>query len=66
MSMDIIDDLLFEAGFDDALISHSLAGLIQIEVRRSTETEYMLTESIICSSVITKGLCRSNYRATLS
>jgi len=50
MSMDIIDDLLFEAGFDDALISHSLAGLIQIEVRRSAETEYMLTESIICSS----------------
>lgn len=50
MSMEIIDDLLFEAGFDDALISHSLAGLIQIEVRRSAETEYMLTESIICSS----------------
>ena len=47
MSMDNIDDLLFEGGFDDAFVSHSGTGQIEIEVRRSAETKGILTESII-------------------
>jgi len=47
MSMDNIDDLLFEGGFEDAFVSHSGTGQIEIEVRRSAETKDILTESII-------------------
>ena len=47
MSIDNIDDLLFEAGFDDALISHSCTGQIEIEVLRNAETIDFLKESII-------------------
>lgn len=47
MSIDNIDDLLFETGFDDALISHSYTGQIEIEVRRNAETIDFLKESII-------------------
>ena len=47
MSMDNIDDLLFEGGFDDAFVSHSGTGQIEIEISRNAETEDILTESII-------------------
>ena len=47
MSMDNIDDVLFEGGFEDAFVSHSGTGQIEIEVRRSAETKDILTESII-------------------
>lgn len=47
MSMDNIDDLLFENGFDDAFVSHSGTGQIEIEISRNAETEDILTESII-------------------
>tara|TARA_Y100001968_G_scaffold328041_1_gene374359 strand:+ start:3971 stop:4204 length:234 start_codon:yes stop_codon:yes gene_type:complete len=47
MSRDNIDDLLFEAGFDDSLVSHSSTGQIAIEICRSAETKDILTDSII-------------------
>ena len=47
MSMDNIDDLLFENGFDDAFVSHSGTGQIEIEISRNAETKDILTESII-------------------
>lgn len=47
MSMDNIDDLLFEGGFDDAFVSHSGTGQIEIEISRHAETEDILKESII-------------------
>lgn len=47
VSLDNIDNLLFEAGFDDALVSHSSTGQIEIEISRSAETEDILTDSII-------------------
>ncbi|TMP87546.1 hypothetical protein CWC05_06730 [Pseudoalteromonas ruthenica] len=47
MSMDNIDDLLFEGGFDDAFVSHSGTGQIEIEISRNAETEDILTDSII-------------------
>tara|TARA_R110001583_G_scaffold145752_1_gene297749 strand:+ start:1374 stop:1526 length:153 start_codon:yes stop_codon:yes gene_type:complete len=37
--LDEIDDLLFEGGFDDALISHSDSRLIQIELGRNALPE---------------------------
>jgi hypothetical protein len=47
MSMDNIDDLLFEGGFDDAFVSHSGTGQIEVEISRNAETEDILKESII-------------------
>ncbi|WP_286235365.1 hypothetical protein [Thalassotalea sediminis] len=47
MSMENIDDLLFEGGFDDAFVSHSGTGQVEIEVSRIAETEDILKESII-------------------
>mgnify|MGYP001498539496 FL=1 len=47
MSMDNIDDLLFENGFDDAFVSHSGTGQVEIEISRNAETKDILTESII-------------------
>ncbi|WNO61328.1 hypothetical protein [Rheinheimera sp. MMS21-TC3] len=46
VSLDNIDNLLFEAGFDDALVSHSSTGQIEIEISRSAETEDTVKESI--------------------
>lgn len=47
ISIDDIDDLLFEGGFDDAFVSHSGTGQIKIEISRNAETKDILTESII-------------------
>lgn len=47
MSMDNIDDLLFEGGFDDAFVSHSCTGQIEIEISRNGETEDILIEPIV-------------------
>ena len=47
MSMDNIDDLLFEGGFDDAFVSHSCTGQIEIEISRNAETEDIIIESIV-------------------
>ena len=47
MSMDNIDDLLFENGFDDAFVSHSGTGQIEIEISRNAETKDILRELII-------------------
>ncbi|SEK92547.1 hypothetical protein SAMN05216262_1049 [Colwellia chukchiensis] len=47
LSLDAIDDLLFEGGFDDALISHSGTRLIQIELRRSASSEDFLIKAVM-------------------
>lgn len=47
LSLDTIDDLLFEGGFDDALISHSGTRLIQIELRRSASSEDFLIKAVM-------------------
>jgi len=47
LSLDEIDDLLFEGGFDDALISHSDARRIQIELRRNASSKDFLIEAVL-------------------
>lgn len=47
LSLDTIDDLLFDGGFDDALISHSGNKLIQIELRRNAPSEDYLIEAVM-------------------
>ena len=47
LSLDEIDDLLFEGGFDDALTSHFDIRRIQIELRRNASSkDFLLTEKI--------------------
>ena len=43
-SIDAIDDLLFEAGCDDALVRHGRKGEIQIDYNREAESALMAFE----------------------
>ncbi|MCG7645059.1 hypothetical protein MHM87_05580 [Alteromonas sp. Cnat3-28] len=47
LSLDEIDDLLFEGGFDDALISHFDTRRIQIELRRNASSKDFLIEAVL-------------------
>lgn len=47
LSLDEIDDRLFEGGFDDALISHSGARFIKVELQRRATSERELIEEIV-------------------
>lgn len=47
LSMDEIDNILFEAGFDDAIISHSGDGRIAIELSREATSYADLVESVV-------------------
>nr|WP_286364790.1 MULTISPECIES: exonuclease domain-containing protein [Pseudoalteromonas] len=47
LTMDEIDDSLFEAGFDDAIVSHSGDGGIAIELSRDATSYTDLVESVI-------------------
>lgn len=47
LSMDEIDNALFEAGFDDAIISHSGDGRIAIELSRDSTSYANLIESVV-------------------
>lgn len=45
LTMDQIDDALFEAGCDDALVSHNGAGLIELDFTREAESVAEAVES---------------------
>ena len=47
LSLDEIDDLLFEGGFDDALTSHFDIRRIQIELRRNASSKDFLIETVL-------------------
>ena len=47
LTMDEIDDALFEAGFDDAIVSHSGDGKIVIELSRDATSYANLVESVV-------------------
>lgn len=47
LSLDEIDDLFFEGGFDDALISHFDTRRIQIELRRNASSKDLLIEAVM-------------------
>ena len=47
LTMDEIDDSLFEVGFDDAIVSHSGDGKIAIELSREATSYAGLVESIV-------------------
>lgn len=47
LSLDEIDDLLFEGGFDDALISHFDARRIQIELQRRALSKDFLIDAVL-------------------
>lgn len=47
LTMDEIDDALFEAGFDDAIVSHSRDGKIAIELSRDATSYANLVESVV-------------------
>lgn len=47
LTMDEIDDSLFEVGFDDAIVSHSGDGRITIELSRETTSYADLVESVV-------------------
>lgn len=47
LTMDEIDDSLFEVGFDDAIISHSGDGRIAIELRREATSYADFVESVV-------------------
>ena len=47
LTMDEIDDSLFEVGFDDAIISHSGEGKIAIELSREATSYNDLVESVV-------------------
>jgi len=47
LSLDEIDDLLFEGGFDDALISHFDTRQIQIELRRAAPSKDFLIDAVL-------------------
>lgn len=46
LSMDDIDDYLFEAGFDDAFICHNGRGAISVSLERAASTEKELFEEV--------------------
>ena len=47
LTMDEIDDSLFEVGFDDAIVSHSGDGRIAIELSRDATSYANLVESVV-------------------
>lgn len=47
LTIDEIDDALFEAGFDDAIVSHSGDGRIAIELSRDSTSYANLVESVV-------------------
>lgn len=47
LSLDEIDDRLFEGGFNDAFISHSNTRFIKIEIQRRDISECALIEAIV-------------------
>lgn len=47
LTMDEIDDALFEAGFDDAIVSHPRNGRVAIELSRDATSYSDLVESIV-------------------
>lgn len=49
LTLDDIDDCLFEAGFDDAIISHSGGGTIAIELTRDAISHAKLVESVVAT-----------------
>ena len=46
LSMDDIDDHLYEAGFDDAFISHNGKGAITVSIERAASTEKELLDEV--------------------
>ncbi|MAB61585.1 MAG: hypothetical protein CMK67_00350 [Pseudoalteromonas sp.] len=51
LAMNEIDDSLFEAGFDDAIVSHSGDGRIVIELSRDSASKADLVESVVADVI---------------
>ncbi len=49
LTLDDIDNCLFEAGFDDAIVSHSGDGTIAIELSRDATSHAKLVESVVAT-----------------
>ena len=49
LTLDDIDNCLFEAGFDDAIVSHSGDGTIAIELSRDAASHAKLVESVVAT-----------------
>ncbi|MCO6355144.1 hypothetical protein GBO14_10495 [Pseudoalteromonas shioyasakiensis] len=49
LTLDDIDNCLFEAGFDDAIVSHSGGGTIAIELSRDATSHAKLVESVVAT-----------------